>query len=119
MSSLKKVRRTMGLNSHDDANEHLVKGPGEATLDSSALMAASMRHAVLARSMKSGGGSFDVDDFVSKLIIFMGGRHSVEEMPEDDEYDDNDDGNGAPLDWERIGWKAVAKSHRVPVMDFM
>ncbi|THG98480.1 hypothetical protein EW026_g3715 [Hermanssonia centrifuga] len=109
----------MGLNSHDDANEHLVKGPGEATLDSSALMAASMRHAVLARSMKSGGGSFDVDDFVSKLIIFMGGRHSVEEMPEDDEYDDNDDGNGAPLDWERIGWKAVAKSHRVPVMDFM
>ena len=35
-----------------------------------------------------------------------------------EEYDD-DAGDGTPLKWERIGWKAVAKSHRAPTMDFM
>jgi hypothetical protein len=72
-----------------------------------------------ARAMKSGGGTFDVDDFLSKLITFMGGRKPVEDqMPEGSDIDDVDDGD-APLDWERIGRKALSKSRRVPVMDFM
>lgn len=49
----------------------------------------------------------------------MGGRKNLDEdLPDDSDVDDVDDGN-APLDWDRIGRKALAKSRRVPVMDFM
>ena len=98
----------------------LVKGTNEATMDSNLLLKASMKSAMLARAMKSGGGAFDADDFVTKLITFMGGRRaaSLQEGNDEDLYDD-DEADGVPLDWERIGWKAMAKSRRVPVMDFM
>lgn len=69
--------------------------------------------------MKSDRGAFDIEDFVSKLITFMGGRKNLDEdLPDDSDVDDVDDGN-APLDWDRIGRKALAKSRRIPVMDFM
>lgn len=74
---------------------------------------------MLARAMKSGSGAFDVDDYISKLVIFMGGRHNVEEGRENDDDDYDDAGDGGQLDWERIGWRAMTKTHRVPVMDFM
>ena len=87
-------------------------------------------HAAKARAMKAGAGAFDIDDFVSKLITFMGGRRGgagagkdraaadgEEDDDDDDEEDDDDDDE--PLDWERIGRRALAKSRRVPVMDFM
>ena len=89
-------------------------------------------HAAKARAMKAGTGAFDIDDFVSKLITFMGGRRGGGAGPkdhpsrgEDDNYgeeDDDDDDEGdddQPLDWEKIGRKALAKSRRVPLMDFM
>jgi non-structural maintenance of chromosomes element 4 len=69
--------------------------------------------------MKSGQGAFDIDDFVSKLITFMGGRKPLDErLPDESDVEEVDDGD-APLDWEKIGRKALAKSRRVPVMDFM
>jgi hypothetical protein len=94
-------------------------------------------HAAKARAMKAGAGAFDIDDFVSKLITFMGGRRGgggggasgggpkdrdrqadadYDEDVDDEEDDDEDD---EPLNWERIGRKALAKSRRIPVMDFM
>jgi non-structural maintenance of chromosomes element 4 len=86
-------------------------------------------HAAKARAMKAGTGAFDIDDFVSKLITFMGGRRGGGAGPkdhpnrgEDDDYgeeDDDDDDDDQPLDWEKIGRKALAKSRRVPLMDFM
>lgn len=106
----------------------LVSAPQEATLDSAFLVTASNMHAAKARAMKAGAGAFDVDDFVSKLITFMGGRRG-EAGPkdrasggtdEDEEEEEEDyDGDDEPLDWEKIGRKALAKSRRVPVMDFM
>ncbi|KAJ7045634.1 hypothetical protein C8F04DRAFT_1249025 [Mycena alexandri] len=42
-----------------------VEGPQEATLDSDFLLMASNMGAQKARAMKSGSGSFDIDDFVS------------------------------------------------------
>ncbi|KAI9509713.1 Nse4 C-terminal-domain-containing protein [Russula earlei] len=119
-----------------------VSAPQEATLDSAFLVTASNMHAAKARAMKAGGGAFDIDDFVSKLITFMGGRRGggggasgpnddphrpiqgvdrdVEHVDDDDDDDDDeDDEDDEPLDWERIGRKALAKSRRVPVMDFM
>ena len=94
-----------------------VKGTQEATLDSAFLVMASHMSAMKARSMKSSAGAFDVEDFVSKLITFMGGRKQAEQ-------DDNDDAEvvmdgDAPLDWDKVGRKALAKSRRVPAMDFM
>ena len=105
-----------------------VSAPQEATLDSAFLVTASNMHAAKARAMKAGAGAFDIDDFVSKLITFMGGRRG-EAGPkdrasggtdEDEEEEEEDyDGDDEPLDWEKIGRKALAKSRRVPVMDFM
>ena len=45
-----------------------VKGPQEATLDSHFLLMASTMGAQKARTMKSGSGLFDIDDFVAKLV---------------------------------------------------
>ena len=62
-------------------------------MDSNLLLRATMKSAMLARGMKSGSGAFDVDDFVSKLITFMGGRRNAEirEDATDDTYEDEDD----------------------------
>lgn len=97
----------------------IVKNPQEATLDSHVLLDTSTATAAKARAMKSGQGAFDVDDFVSKLITFMGGRKPLD-LPDGEDETEEDDGDGdAPLDWEKIGRKALAKSRRVPVLDFM
>jgi hypothetical protein len=82
--------------------------------------------------MKAGAGAFDIDDFVSKLITFMGGRRAggaggpkdrpaqdEETGADEDDDEEEDDEDDEPLNWERIGRKALAKSRRVPVMDFM
>ena len=78
-----------------------VKGPQEAALDSALLLKASSMGAQKARAMKSGSGNFDIDEFVSKLITYMGGRRTLEDQdPEDSDVEQDGD---APLDWERIG----------------
>lgn len=86
----------------------LVVAPGEATLDSNVLVAMSSIGAAKARAMKAGNASFDVDDFVVKLLNFMS----------DGNYDVGAE-QTVPLDWEKIGRKAMAKSRRAPAMDFM
>ena len=92
-----------------------MKGTQEATLDSAFLVMASSMSAQKARSMKTTAGAFDVEDFVEKLISFMGGNKATAEAAEEGvEVDDT-----APLKWDKIGRKALAKSRRIPVMDFM
>lgn len=82
--------------------------------------------AAKAKAMKNDSGGFDVDDFVSKLVTFMGGRkgdvhkHSegsdgFSQQAEEEEEDDYD----SLLDWEKVGRLALAKSHRAPTIDFM
>ncbi|KAG6850420.1 hypothetical protein H0H93_013645 [Arthromyces matolae] len=97
-----------------------IKGPQEATLDSHFLLMASTMGAQKARAMKSGSGTFDIDDFISKLVNFMGGQTSLDDHADDDnsenDYVDNAVG---PLDWAKIGRRALAKSRRAPVMSFM
>lgn len=118
MYYLKKVCEVSRL-SRLHLNNYVVKNPQEATLDSHLLLSMSNNTAAKARAMKSGQGAFDIDDFVSKLITFMGGRKSLDEqLPDDSDTEEVDDGD-APLDWEKIARKALAKSRRAPVMDFM
>ncbi|KAH7924626.1 hypothetical protein BV22DRAFT_1163927 [Leucogyrophana mollusca] len=95
-----------------------VKNPTEATLDSSVLRNVSTIGAQKARAMRLGSSAFDMDDFVSKLITFMGGRQLLEDQS-DGVSEMEDDMADAPLDWDRVGRKAMAKSRRVPVMGFM
>ena len=88
-------------------------------MDSHLLLMASNMGAQKARSMKSGSGAFDIDDFVSKLVMFMGGQKSLEDaLPDDSDQEDTND-ISSTLDWDRIGRKALAKSRRVPAMGFM
>ena len=96
----------------------LVKGPQEATLDSHLLLMATNVGAQKARAMKSGSGAFDIDDFVSKLLKFL----KDDQLPEDISSEDSDaeeSNHLTPLDWDRIGRKAMAKSRRIPAMGFM
>ena len=66
--------------------------------------------------MRSDTGGFDIDDFIAKLVTFMGGRKFDQDRHDDDDLEPEDD---AMLDWEKIGRKALAKSRRVPTIDFM
>ncbi|EIW82702.1 hypothetical protein CONPUDRAFT_100999 [Coniophora puteana RWD-64-598 SS2] len=95
-----------------------VRNPTEATLDSSVLRNVSAISAQKARAMRLGSGAFDLDDFVSKLVSFMGGRRHVA-ADDDDEEEFVEDDDSVPLDWDRIGRRALAKSRRVPVSGFM
>lgn len=67
---------------------------------------------------------FDMDDFILKLVSFMGGRTAAGRAgSQDSDYEDGDmmdelDEN-RQLDWDLIGRKVLAKSRRVPAMDFM
>ena len=103
-----------------------VKDTSEATLDSRYLIMASDMSAAKAKAMKNDASGFDLDDFVSKLVTFMGGRKGginkqrggSEEIEEEEEEEDEDE-DDSPLDWEEVGRLALMKSHRVPVIDFM
>ncbi|KAF6760295.1 Nse4 C-terminal-domain-containing protein [Ephemerocybe angulata] len=96
-----------------------VKQPQEATLDSNLLLLASNLGASKARAMKSGSGTFDVDDFISKLVVYMGGAKLLDE-----------ENAGATDGWPRLRqmwlWtgprldgKHWRKSRRAPAMGFM
>jgi non-structural maintenance of chromosomes element 4 len=83
-----------------------VTEPREAALDSKWLMMASDIGVTKAKLLKHDTGVFDVDDFISQLVLSMGGAEDVGEQL---------DGGG----WAKIGRKALAKSKRVPTMGFM
>ncbi|KAH8119441.1 Nse4 C-terminal-domain-containing protein [Phellopilus nigrolimitatus] len=95
-----------------------VKGPQEATLDSAFLVTASNLGAAKARQMRADAGGFDVDDFVAKLVTFMGGRWEGEERIDADDETVEFEADQT-LNWELIGRRALAKSRRVPATDFM
>ncbi|KAJ3569859.1 hypothetical protein NP233_g4783 [Leucocoprinus birnbaumii] len=97
-----------------------VMGPSEATLDSHFLLMASNMGAQKARAMKSGTGSFDVDEFIIKLRNFMGGGLKSETVPDGDDEDESEyNVETSKLDWDRVGRLALAKSRRAPALTFM
>ena len=62
--------------------------------------------------MRAGIG-FDIDDLVGAFFTYMGGFRPEDDLG-DGEYVEN-----SSLEWEKIGKLAMAKSRRVPAMDFM
>ncbi|KAJ7493579.1 Nse4 C-terminal-domain-containing protein [Mycena latifolia] len=93
-----------------------VKNTQEATLDSSFFVKTTTINSRKARALKFGTGLFSVDDFVTKLVGYMGGYRPPEDPASDAEDEEEDD---TELDWARIGRLALAKSRRVPAMGFM
>ena len=61
--------------------------------------------------MKLGEAGFNVDEYVQKLITFMGGRTRSGRRGDGDDHDH--------LDWAKLGSVALAVSKRPPTMDFM
>jgi hypothetical protein len=105
-------------NGRDLFSSNAVKNPQEATLDSSFLVRTAAINNQKARALKAGTGSFDVEDFIAKLVHFMGGNRAPFEVPSDDsDAEERDDDR--PLEWARIGRRALAKSRRIPAMGFM
>jgi hypothetical protein len=97
------------------ANEFLVKTPDDAMVDSRILKQVASIGAQKAKSIKGGPGSFDVDDFISKVLSYVGVRGTLDE----DESDADGEVNSTRLNWDKIGRKALGKSRRVPTTDFM
>lgn len=91
-----------------------MRNPQEAALDSKVLLQNSEMGAAMARSMKHDAGAFDVDDYLAKLFVFLGGAN---EDVADDEFDER--GGDASLNWGRIGAKVLKHSRRAVCMDFM
>lgn len=97
----------------------VVKGPQEAILDSRFFVMATNMGAQKGRALKSGSGKFDVGDFVTRLVRYMGGQNSFENGASEGSDSDDDHHLGPALDWDRIGRKSMDKSRRVPVTGFM
>lgn len=87
-----------------------VKDLQTATFDSNVLVKVTNSATEKARQMRAGLGGLDVDDLVTAFFSYLGGYMDVEqgESPLEGE-----------LEWEKIGRLAMAKSRRVPAMDFM
>ena len=76
--------------------------------------------AQLAKAMKHDVGGFDVDDYIAKLVTFMGGRTGgPEPAATQGGLDDSDTEGSTGLDWAKIGRFAASYTRRVPVTDFM
>lgn len=73
--------------------------------------------ALKARDLKHSAGGFDVEDFIAKLVTFMGGPDPTGARRVDD--DDDDFERGGLLDWERFGYMALEHSRRVTGTTFM
>ena len=97
-----------------------MKRAQEATLDSKAMGAYAQMAASKARDMKHSAGGFDAEDFISKLVTFMGGRKSGASGRAAADEDDEDEGDlDVGLDWEKVGYLALRKSRRVIGLDHM
>lgn len=62
--------------------------------------------------MKHSVGGFDVDDFIGKLVTFMGGQEAGAVGADDEDDEDGTVGDGL-LRWEKMGYLALRKSRRV------
>lgn len=99
-----------------------VEAPAEAILDSRVLMAASDAGALKARQLKLDANAFDTDEFITKLLHFMGARPGGRGVrtrgqrgeDEDEEEEVNDDDR-----WVKVGRTLAHESRRIPAVDHM
>ncbi|KNC99739.1 Smc5-Smc6 complex subunit NSE4 [Spizellomyces punctatus DAOM BR117] len=86
----------------------------EATLDSRLLVTAAELGVQKAQRMRLDGGSFNVDDWIGKLVATMSTERQLEE--EDEEYAESPE---VHLDWYALGQAATRALLKAPTIDFM
>ncbi|KZV98594.1 hypothetical protein EXIGLDRAFT_727665 [Exidia glandulosa HHB12029] len=103
-----------------------VKAPQEATLDSRIFLNTVSLAGDVAKHNAASSRAFDVDEFVGRLVTFMGGRSAGRGRVQDDDDDEQDEdeedpraSGGEPLAWDKVARRALTMSRRVPAMDFM
>lgn len=82
-----------------------------ANLDSRLLVTTSDLAKLKARNMNLGDAAFNVDEYVNKLISYMGGQHLTRATQNQDREDS--------MDWAVIGHVAMRISRRPPTIDFL
>lgn len=90
----------------------LVRTTTAANLDSKLLVTTSDLAKVKARNMNFGDAAFNIDDYVTKLVTFMGGRHHVRGQARNREDDEE-------MDWTSLGRVALGICRRPPTLDFL
>jgi hypothetical protein len=90
----------------------LVRTTTVANLDSKLLVTTSDLAKRKARNMKLGDAAFNIDEYVAKLVTFMGGRHHIQGQARNRADDDD-------MDWASLGRVAMGISRRPPTMDFL
>src|SRR5579859_1422478 len=83
-----------------------------ANLDSRLLVTTSDLAKTKARNMKLGDAAFNVDEYVAKLVSYMGGRHHLQNGPTQRAHDDE-------MDWTTLGHLAQGICRRAPTLGFM
>jgi len=89
----------------------LVRNPTVANLDSTLLVTTSDLAKTKARNMNLGDAAFNVDEYVNKLISYMGGQHMMRDTRNQDREDS--------MDWAVIGQVSMRISRRPPTIDFL
>ncbi|BGP09659.1 hypothetical protein JCM10049v2_005532 [Rhodotorula toruloides] len=109
-----------------------VDRPSEAVLDSKVLIATSEAGALKARQLKIDADAFDTDEFIARLVKFMGGQANARDARrkrtrgkraaenDEDELDDDDEAEfDRPMKWIKVGRVLAAQSRRAAPFDFM
>jgi non-structural maintenance of chromosomes element 4 len=92
---------------------NVVRNTSTANLDSRLLVTTSDLAKHKARNMKLGDAAFNVDEYVVKLVSFMGGRpiNTAREYRDRDREDN--------MDWTSLGKVAMGIGRRPPTIGFM
>ncbi|BGP33653.1 hypothetical protein JCM10296v2_005457 [Rhodotorula toruloides] len=109
-----------------------VDRPSEAVLDSKVLIATSEAGALKARQLKIDADAFDTNEFIARLVKFMGGQANARGArrkrtrgkraaeSDEDELDDDDEVEfDRPIKWIKVGRVLAAQSRRPAPFDFM
>jgi non-structural maintenance of chromosomes element 4 len=83
-----------------------------ANLDSKLLVTNSDLAKLKARNLKLGDAAFNVDEYVAKLVAYMGGRHRFVGAASQPDRDDT-------MDWAKLGRAAMGICRRPPTIGFM
>jgi non-structural maintenance of chromosomes element 4 len=85
-----------------------VRTTSVANLDSKLLVTTSDLAKIKARNIELGDAAFNVDEYITKLVEYMGGRHHIDGEP-----------NEHVLDWAKLGKLAMGICRRPPTMGFV
>ncbi|KAJ3006825.1 nuclear protein [Thoreauomyces humboldtii] len=91
----------------------------EATLDSSVLIKAAELGVTKAQRMRLDGGSFNIDDWMGKLVVKMNGRRGGQVHDQQRQQQQEEEEEEVTLDWHALGPTATRCLLRVPTIDFM